>query len=227
MRDSVLSPAATKWPPNLICILSLRCSASPNISTCCPLNTWQALFATIIRPMSQSPVQLSDEMRRRHSNLVSSTMLLHNPHLVNGVLPNGTYPATKSAIHTDYVQRSITSHGDHRLLNAPAPAVHRSESRLPRIHRSTLSQLRSGHCVKLQSYLHRVDKADIPTCPHCKASDETVPHIFECLSFPTVLSLNDLWSRPTRVAAFLSSHLSFSLPSLDPPRDRPPPEPPP
>ena len=176
---------------------------------------------------AHEPVSRPAQRRDKKKSLQSRFLNHVAPHLINGSLPRGAFPATKSAIHTDFVSQSIASHGNHPLLNVPAPAIHSSESRLPRSHRSTLSQLRSGHCAKLQSYLHRTDKADLPTCPHCKASDETVQHIFDCPSFPTDLSPSDLWSRPTRVASFLSSHLSFSLSPLDPLRDRPPPEPPP
>ena len=165
---------------------------------------------------AHEPVSCPAQRREKKKTLQSRFHADVAPHLVDGILPRRTYPATKSAIHTDFVTKSIASHGSHPLTNAPAPTVHRSESRLPRSHRSILSQLRSGHCAKLQSYLHRIDKADLPTCPHCKASDETVQHIFECPSFPTDLTLSDLWSRPTRVASFLSTHLSFSLSPLDP-----------
>jgi len=40
---------------------------------------------------------------------------------------------------------------------------------------SLLVQLRSGH-VPLQKYLHKIGKANSPTCPACRAHDETVHH---------------------------------------------------
>ena len=147
--------------------------------------------------------------------------------LVNGSLPPGAYPETKSAIHTQFVSRAITAQDNHPLLNIPTPPVDRSEQLLPRHFRSTLSQLRSGHCANLSNYLHRVGRLDSPSCPHCGNSEQTVHHLFNCFSQSTDLSISDLWLRPTRVALFLSTHPSFTLPPLSLPRPRPPPEPPP
>ena len=101
------------------------------------------------------------------------------------------------------------------------------EQCLPRHYRSTLSQLRSGHCANLEAYRHKVGRADTPACPQCKAGDQDVAHLFDCAATPTSHSIDDLWLRPHSAATFLSSHPSFSLPPLDPPLPRPPPEPPP
>ena len=150
------------------------------------------------------------------------------PHLVNDSLPYGTYPLVKKLIHTKYVSQAISAQGNHPLLNRPIPLVNKSEETLPRHYRSTLSQLRSGHCANLTNYLHRVGRSDSPSCPLCGNDDQTVPHLFNCTNSPTDLNLGDLWLRPRRVANFLSAHPSFTLPPLGPPPlPRPPPEPPP
>ena len=148
-------------------------------------------------------------------------------HLVNGSLPAGAYPEVKKEIHTKYVSNAIAAQGNHRFLNRPTPEINNNEQELPRSYRSTLSQLRSGHCVNLGSYLHQVGRAASASCPHCSREDESVPHLFNCTSAPTDLEVQDLWFRPKRVANFLSSHPSFALPPLDAPLPRPPPEPPP
>ena len=151
------------------------------------------------------------------------------PYLVDGTLPLGAFPETKNALHTKFVTQAIDAQGLHPLLNAPTPDINNTETDLPRLHRSTLSQLRSSHCQKLASYQYRVTprRADSPICPHCRQSEETVLHIFNCPSVPTDLLVGDLWLRPKRVATFLSQHPSFNLPPLDAPLPRPPPEPPP
>lgn len=47
---------------------------------------------------------------------------------------------------------------------------------LPRKLASVLSQLRTGH-APLAKHLHRIGKADSPTCPACQQDDETVQHL--------------------------------------------------
>ena len=163
-------------------------------------------------------------LRSRHYDDVSSN-------LVNGSLPAGAYPETKRLLHTQFVNKAIESQGNNLVLGIPSPDVDQSESQLPRHHRTTLSQLRSGYCTKLRGYQHRVGRADSPTCQHCNNDEyESVHHIFNCPSNPTDLSVIDLWHRPVQVATHLSDHPSFGLPPPPPlprPPLRPPPEPPP
>ena len=58
-----------------------------------------------------------------------------------------------------------------------------AEQLLQRSYRSTLSQLCSGHCSRLQSYHHSVGWADDSTCSGCRSTNHTVAHLFIC---PTV-----------------------------------------
>ena len=150
-----------------------------------------------------------------------------SPHLVNGSLAQGTYPLVKKALHTKFVSQAIDAQDNHPLLNQPTPKVNVTEKSLPRHYRSTLSQLRSGHCSNLANYLHRVGRSNSPSCPQCNNGDQDVHHLFNCPSTHTDLNVHDLWLRPKRVATFLSNHPSFTLPPLDAPPPRPPPEPPP
>ena len=155
------------------------------------------------------------------------------PYLVDGVVPLGHHNDVKNKIHADYVRRAINSRRDNVVLNRTAPPLHSSESRLPRAHRSTMAQLRSGYCSSLNSYLVRVGRADSSTCPQCGVHEHTSVHLFNCPHHPTNLCPIDLWLRPQESASFLSSLPPFShLPPLappppPPPRPRPPPEPPP
>ena len=109
---------------------------------------------------------------------------------------------------------------------------------VPRATRSTLAQLRSGHCARLSTYLHRLGRADSDLCPECRSAPHTTSHLFVCPSHPTSLSVTDLWTKPWDAAVFLSSLPAFNfLPSPGPPppprfrsRRRPPraaPPPPP
>lgn len=144
--------------------------------------------------------------------------------LINDALPPATYKSVLSTLHTNAVSQYTRSCEPNDLLNAHPPDIDPSELTLPRSYRCTLSQLRSGHCSRLNSYLHSIGASPSPTCPSCNLAPETVQHLFSCASNHTDLSLIDLWTQPLDVAHFLSTHPSFTnLPPLPPP----PPEPPP
>ena len=67
----------------------------------------------------------------------------------SGKIGLGDYPRVKTAIHTDIVAETIDHLGSSRVLNGAPPQVDKSETLLPRLVRSTLSQLRSGFCARL------------------------------------------------------------------------------
>lgn len=154
-----------------------------------------------------------------------------------GVLDQGSYQTAKNCIHTDIVKNSIDSLGPNRVLGRQSPPIAPTEAYLQRQIRVTLSQLRSGHCARLQSYQAKIGSSPSDLCPDCNAQPQTTAHLFNCTAFPTSLTPVDLWENPWRVAHFLQSTPSFSfLPSAGPPppprgrrrpRPRPPPEPPP
>ena len=179
---------------------------------------------------ANEPVKRPARRRNKKHTLQSRHSEVLSPHLVNGSLPAGAFSAAKKSVHTQFVQNSINAQGNHPLIGIKAPEVDKSALNLPRHHRSVLSQLRSGHCSALRGYQHRVGRADSPSCPHCGTSDESIHHLFNCPSFPTVLNITDLWRQPVQVATHLSTHPSFNLSPLPPlprPPLRPPPEPPP
>ncbi len=49
-----------------------------------------------------------------------------------------------------------------------------------------LAQLRSGHCLELAHYQHRIDPTKSPTCPHCNIEEETVKHWISCPTTSTI-----------------------------------------
>ena len=176
---------------------------------------------------ANEPVNRPPRRRNKKQTLQSKHKSRIDDRLVDGALPEGAYPETKTALHTKFVEDAIAAQGNQPLLNAPYPKISSSESNLSRHYRSTLSQLRSGHCVSLANYQHRVGRIQSPVCPLCNTEDQTVQHLFSCGAQVTNLSLIDLWQNPTSVATFLSTHPSFDLPPLPPHRPRPPPELPP
>ena len=157
--------------------------------------------------------------------------------LQNGLLHADHSKEVLRSLHVQAISDTVDGFAPNRVLGAIPPPIHPSESSLPRATRAVLSQLRSGHCVKLNDYRHRIGQTLDDLCPDCRIAPHTASHIFSCQSHPTTLSVTDLWERPREAAIFLSTTPSFSSlpdpgsPPPPPPRRRqgrrPPPEPPP
>jgi hypothetical protein len=157
---------------------------------------------------------------RFHADLV--------PYLQDGILPSIIYNRTKDAIHTAAVRDYLASAPPNKVLGTRPPDIHPSEESLPRICRTTLSQLRSDYCSSLNSYQFFINAINDDECPECNISPHSTSHLFSCPSHPTTLTVLDLWYKPVQAAAFLSGFPAFShLPPLDLPLPPPPPEPPP
>ena len=62
-------------------------------------------------------------------------------------------------------QYSIDNMKDNRVLNNRPPPINDDETLLSRRQRTTLSQLRSGHCKLLNSYKKRLKQSDSSSCP--------------------------------------------------------------
>ena len=76
------------------------------------------------------------------------------------------------------------------LGGRPRP-INNSEKELTRKERSTLAQLRSGHCRRLGSYKSRTKKdASIDVCADCDTTPHDVKHLFVCPAHPTTLILS-------------------------------------
>ena len=126
-------------------------------------------------------------------------------------------------LHTEFVDSSIRARPLNRVLNLQPPDIAEEEIFLPRQYRSTLSQLRSGHCSALNSFRRVIRISETDACPSCNRSPHDTQHIFTCRDHPTTLGVSDLWDRPAEVADFLATLPFFRFGA--PPR--PPPEPPP
>ena len=109
------------------------------------------------------------------------------PYTVGGIIPPDEYKSTLISLHTEAVTRAIASRSPNKVLHTPPPAVADEEKLLPRRLRSTLSQLRSGYCSSLNSFLHRINRARDSLCPSCRGSPHTPAHLFSCTSHPTAL----------------------------------------
>ena len=59
--------------------------------------------------------------------------------------------------------------------STPSNKFRKMTTTLSRRQKSILIQLRTGH-IPLQAYLHRIGKAETPTCQQCHEEEETVSH---------------------------------------------------
>ena len=144
--------------------------------------------------------------------------------LTNGITPPSDYKCILKELHTSSVQSYLHSAPPNKVLLAPPPAIADEETRLPRHFRTTLSQLRSGYCARLNGYRQRIGLTSSDLCLECELAPHTVSHLFSCQSHPTLLSPEDLWLRPVEVASLLGNMTAFDgLPPLEPPVPPPPP----
>ena len=141
----------------------------------------------------------------------------------DGTIQAGDVRKVQDMIHTDIVGKAIASQEPNKVLNTKPPRINKNESTLCRKTRTTLAQLRSGHCARLKAYQHKIGKVDDDKCPDCDIEAQDVSHLFNCPARPTGLTTRALWSDPGEVAHFLSSHPAFDgipPPTTPPPRRR-------
>ena len=138
-------------------------------------------------------------------------------HLIDGITQPDSYRESLRRVHSDAVAAAIATLSPNRLLGVSPPAVSASERRLPRAHRTTLSQLRSCFSSAMRDYRHCIGAEPTPEYPECADPCHSVPHLFSCPARPTDLSMGDMWERPMEVARFLLS--------VPPPPPEPPPSP--
>ena len=183
-------------------------------------------LASALRPQHPSHQVVTQPPGPRSMKATLQSKFLPAIHhlLTGGITPPDEYNSIISTIHTEMVSNVIQNSGPNPVLQAPPPPVDDTERTLPRAHRATLSQLRSGWCSDLYTYKSEIDETVNPLCPSCGLTSHTTAHLFQCPAHPTDLKVEDLLERPVRAAYFVSTLPFFDrLPELP----RPPPEPPP
>jgi hypothetical protein len=158
---------------------------------------------------SHSVVTSSPGLRNMKHTLHSKYYSKIECHLTDNITLEVNYKRTISSLHTAAVSRVICNAGPNEVLGLYPPAVDPSEETLSRRHRTTLHQLRSGKCIRLNTLLHKFGRADSSLCPGCNLAVYMTKHLFEFPKFPTDLTLIDMWCRPREVAIFISSLPSF------------------
>ena len=101
--------------------------------------------------------------------------------------------------------RGFNGLAPNRVLGRNPPEIDSRENYLPRITRSTLAQLRSGFCSRLNSYQFKIGRSDSDLCPECGTTSHTSNHLFACPSHPTDLVVEDLWTNTWAIADFVFS----------------------
>ena len=104
--------------------------------------------------------------------------------------------ATLQAIYTMAVSQAVTSLRRNVVLDDRPPLINISENELTRRERTTIAQLRSGHCSLLGSYKSRISKdASLDVCADCGKTPHDVKHLFNCPAHPTTMTPSDLWNK--------------------------------
>ena len=136
---------------------------------------------------------------------MKETLYTKHRNTVEPMMVKNDRKATLQALHTDAVDKAVRSQERNVVLDGRPPPISSSEKELSRRERSTLAQLRSGHCRLLGSYKSRIKKdASLNVCSDCGTSPHDVTHLFTCPAHPTTMIPSDLWNRPTDIVQELN-----------------------
>ena len=112
---------------------------------------------------------------------------------------------TLQAIQTMAVNQAVTSLRRNVVLDYRPPLINISEKELTWKERTTVAQIRSGHCRLLGSYKSRISKdASLNVCADCGKTPHNVKHLFNCPAQPTIMTPSGLWNRPVDAIRELS-----------------------
>jgi len=112
----------------------------------------------------------------------------------------------RSALHTLLSEAVVDAQSNfvpNRVLGTTSPELSSFECYLSRSVRTTLAQLRSGHCQLLNSYKARITAGVADVCLDCGVAPHFIEHLFQCPACPTQLKTQDLCDDPDAVADFL------------------------
>ena len=149
-------------------------------------------------PKSCMPQHHHDGCSTAPDEAYSTHQTLSNSPTAAGCYKEGDAPGcTHRGCHQGYQQPN-------RVLHNRPPPISLEEDTLRRPQRTTLSQLRSGHCQLLNSYQNRLKPTVDPRCPDCGVNPPDVPHLFNCTAHPNDLSTVNLWDKPVESIRELS-----------------------
>jgi len=101
------------------------------------------------------------------------------------------YRSALRTLHSEAVVDAKSNFVPNRVLGTTLPELLSFECFV----RTTLAQLRSGHCQLLNSYKARITGGVTDVCPDCGVAPHSVKHLFQCPACPTQLTTRDVWPR--------------------------------
>ena len=132
----------------------------------------------------QKSITTRDPPKRR----MRETLLTRHCSTVEAIMIAKDRKATPQAIHTMAVNLAVTSLRRNVVLDDRPPLINISEKELTRRERTTLAQLRSGHCILLGYYKSRISTdASLNVCADCGKTPHNVKHLFNCPAHPTTM----------------------------------------
>ena len=159
----------------------------------------------LARCMEPENVNFSITTREPPKRMMKETLFTRHRSAVEPLMIAKDRKTTLQAIHTTAVNQAVTSLGRNVVLDDRPPAINISEKELTRKERTTLAQLRSGHCRLLGSYKSRISKdVSLDVCADCGKTPHDVKHLFNCPAHPTTMTPSDLWNRPVDAIRELS-----------------------
>ena len=161
----------------------------------------------LARCLEPENVNFSITTREPPKRMMKETLFTRHCSAVEPLMIAKDRKTTLQAIHhTTAVNQAVTSLGRNVVLDDHPPAINISEKELTRKERTTLAQLRSGHCRLLGSYKSRISKdVSLDVCADCGKTPHNVKHLFNCPAHPTTMTPSDLWNRPVDAIRELSN----------------------
>ena len=127
----------------------------------------------------------------------------------DGISEVEQYRSALRNLHSQAVVNAQSNFVPNRVLGTTPPELSSFECYISRSVRTTLAQLRSGHCRLLNFYKARITAGVTDVCPDCGVAPHSVEHLFQCPACPTQLTTRDLWDDPGAVADFLKLDISW------------------
>ena len=140
-------------------------------------------------------VNFSITTREPPKRMMKETLFTRHRSAVEPLMIAKDRKTTLQVIHTMAVNQAVTSLGRNVVFDDRPPS-NISEKELTRKERTTLAQLRSGHCKLLGSYKSRISKdVSLDVCADCDKTPHDGKHLFNCPAHPTTMTPSDLWNR--------------------------------
>ena len=159
----------------------------------------------LARCLKPANVNISITTREPPKRIMKETLFTRHRSAVEPLMIAKDRKTTLQAIHPMAVNQAVTSLGRNVVLDDRPTAINISQKELTRKERTTLAQLRSGHCRLLGSYKSRISKdVSLNVCADCGKTPHDVKHLFNCPTHPTTMAPSVLWNRPVDAIRELS-----------------------